>query len=76
VNQPTNHRQATPVSARIVLLPTKAAAPIIGMSESYLEHDRMKASPEIPFVRVGRRSVRYLEADLVAYVEQQVSVLQ
>jgi hypothetical protein len=54
------------------LCDTKAAARILGMSPSWLNHDRMKLPPEIPFVRVGDRSVRYRLVDLLAYAERKI----
>ena len=51
---------------------TPAAARIIGMSVSWLEHDRQKFRPEIPFVRVGTRAVRYRLTDLLAYAQRRV----
>ncbi len=53
-------------------LPTEVAAGVIGMSPSWLEHDRQKAKPEIPFVRIGARSVRYRVSDLLAYAERRI----
>jgi hypothetical protein len=54
----------------VPLKDTAAAASLIGMSPSWLEHDRMNMRPEIPYVRIGRRAVRYRVADLIAYVER------
>jgi hypothetical protein len=51
---------------------TPAAARIIGMSVSWLEHDRQKFRPEIPFVRIGTRAVRYRLTDLLAYAQRRV----
>jgi hypothetical protein len=50
------------------LLATSTAAEFIGFSDSWLEKDRLKSQPLVPFVRVGR-TVRYRLADLVAFVD-------
>jgi hypothetical protein len=50
------------------LLPTPPAAGVIGVSSSWLEHDRLKKEPTIPFVRIGRRMVRYRLSDLLTFV--------
>ncbi len=42
------------------------------MSPSWLEHDRGKKHPEIPFVRMGQRNVRYRMSDLTAYAEKRL----
>ena len=49
------------------LLTTKEAARYLGMSESFLERDRIERIT-IPFKRVGSRSVRYQLSELEAYV--------
>lgn len=49
------------------LLTTKEAARYLGMSESFLERDRIEREA-IPFKRVGSRSVRYQLSELEAYV--------
>lgn len=53
------------------LLTTKQAADILGVSQSFLERDRW-AGAQIPFVRVGKRSVRYRNKDLDAFIESRV----
>ena len=50
------------------LLCTKKAAAFLGVSAAFLERDRCYG-PSIPFVRVGRRSIRYKLSDLEAYLE-------
>ena len=60
---------ATASGAHQPLRDTVAAAALIGMSASWLEHDRMSTRPEIPFIRVGRRAVRYRIADLMTYLD-------
>jgi len=53
------------------LLSTKEAARFLGMSESFLERDRWEGA-DIPFIRVGKRSVRYKLSVLEAYVSSNV----
>jgi predicted DNA-binding transcriptional regulator AlpA len=53
------------------LLTTKQAAPILGVSEAFLERDRW-AGAKVPFVRVGSRAVRYRLSDLQGYIESRL----
>lgn len=53
------------------LLTTKQAARFLGVSTSFLERDRW-AGAKIPFVRIGKRAVRYQLSDLEAFVSQRV----
>lgn len=53
------------------LLTTKQAADILGVSQSFLERDRW-AGAQIPFVRVGKRSVRYRNKDLDNFIESRL----
>lgn len=50
-----------------LFIDTVGAANILGMSASWLEHDRQQPTPRIPFVRFGARAVRYRIDDLVNY---------
>jgi excisionase family DNA binding protein len=50
-----------------VLLRTTDAANYLGVSKAFLERDRW-AGPQIPFVRIGNRAVRYRLADLENYI--------
>lgn len=52
------------------LLTTKEAARFLGVSDAFLERDRW-AGARIPFVRIGSRAVRYQQAELDAYIQQQ-----
>lgn len=54
------------------LLTTKEAARLLGVSEAFLERDRWLGA-RIPFVRVGRRAIRYRHSDLDAYVQSSTS---
>lgn len=53
------------------LLTTKQAADFLGVSSSFLERDRW-AGAKIPFVRLGRRSVRYRTKDLHNFIESRL----
>lgn len=53
------------------LLTTKQAAPILGVSEAFLERDRW-AGAKVPFIRVGSRAVRYRWSDLQSYIESRL----
>lgn len=53
------------------LFNTTQAAAYLGVSKAFLERDRW-AGARIPFIKIGSRAVRYREADLEAYIEQQV----
>ena len=49
------------------LLTTKEAARYLGVSNAFLERDRW-AGARVPFVQVGRRTVRYRQAALDEYI--------
>jgi len=56
-------------------LQDRDAARYIGMSVSFLKQSRMNGdrenrTPGPPFVKLGRRAVRYLKEDLDAWLEQ------
>jgi excisionase family DNA binding protein len=53
------------------LLTTKQAADYLGVSAAFLERDRW-AGAQIPFVKIGTRSVRYRICDLDSFVESKV----
>ena len=55
------------------LLTTKQAANYLGVSAAFLERDRW-AGAQIPFIKIGTRSVRYRLSDLDAYIESKVRV--
>lgn len=54
------------------LLNTKEAAKYIGMSKAFLERDRWTGNPQIPFVKVGSRAVRYRKNDLDSYISSRL----
>lgn len=49
------------------LLTTKEAAEKLGVSAAYLERDRW-AGARVPFVRLGKRSIRYRQEDLDNFI--------
>ncbi len=53
------------------LLTTKQAAEYLSISTAFLERDRW-AGARIPFIKLGSRSIRYRQADLEEYIDQQV----
>ena len=50
------------------LLTTAEAASLLGLSPAWLERDRSRSKPLLPFVRVAYRAVRYRVGDLRAHV--------
>ena len=50
------------------LLTTKRAAEYLSVSAAFLERDRW-AGAQLPFVKIGSRTVRYLKEDLEEYVK-------
>lgn len=53
------------------LLTTSEAAKALGLSTAFLERDRW-AGAKIPFVRLGRRAIRYRPEDINAFIESSV----
>ena len=41
------------------LVTTSQQAQMLGVSKAFLERDRLDPCPRIPFVRVGKRAIRY-----------------
>ncbi len=54
-----------------LLLTTKQAAPILGVSVAFLERDRW-AGARVPFIKIGSRADRYRYSDLLAYIESRL----
>jgi len=50
------------------LLKTRDAAPVLGLSKSNLEKDRLTGNLKIPYIRIGN-SIRYDLKDLETYKE-------
>lgn len=55
-----------------LLITEKAAARLMSISESTLIAARFRRAPLLPFVRIGKRSIRYRISDVHALVEQSV----
>lgn len=53
------------------LLTTKEAANHLGVSSAYLERDRW-AGARVPFVRLGKRAIRYRQEDLDNFVASKI----
>lgn len=53
------------------LLNEKEAAIFLKVSPEFLQGDRWRGAT-IPFIRVGRRGVRYRQSDLDKYIESRV----
>lgn len=53
------------------LLNEKEAAVFLRVSPEFLQGDRYRGAT-IPFVRIGRRGVRYRQSDLDKYIESRV----
>lgn len=53
------------------LIDTKAAAVLLGLSKSALEHDRISPTMRIPYVRLGG-AVRYDPAALLAWARSRM----
>jgi len=51
------------------LIKTDQAAAVLGVSPAFLERDRCRKVPTIPFVRLSARAVRYRPRDLQAVQE-------
>ncbi|MDW3116695.1 MAG: helix-turn-helix domain-containing protein [Roseovarius pacificus] len=57
-----------------VLLTSKEAANLLGVSDRYLAMDRHIArsggtAPKVPYVSLGHRTIRYKRSDLLALIE-------
>jgi hypothetical protein len=50
------------------LFTTLEAAYILGVSKAFLERDRW-AGAKVPFIKIGRRAVRYRMQDISDYIE-------
>jgi len=57
------------------LLTTKEAATYLGLSKAFLERDRW-AGAQVPFIKIGRRAVRYRFSDLQRYIESRMHVAE
>ncbi|WP_292288846.1 hypothetical protein [Marivita sp.] len=69
-----SHNTALSAHAAPVMLTTEEAASLIGVTRRFLEKDRHTArqngtSPAIPYSEMGRRTVRYNRADVLAFLD-------
>ena len=55
-----------------LLVTEKTAARLMGISDATLIAHRFRAQPLLPFVRVGRRAIRYRLADIHEFVDRNV----
>ena len=53
-------------------LTTEDAAKVLGLAPATLENDRCDGRLGVPFVRVGRRAIRYRPSDLAEWLEARV----
>lgn len=53
-----------------LLVTEKAAAAMIGVSASTLIANRFKGTPLLPYVRIGKRGIRYRTRDIHEFVDQ------
>ncbi len=56
------------------LMNTNCAAEYLGVSSAFLERDRWNANrsnipPSVPFVKIGKKTIRYRSGDLEQYIE-------
>lgn len=51
------------------LLTTQEAAEYLSLSKAFLERDRW-AGARVPYIKIGRRAVRYRLADLEHYIHK------
>lgn len=57
------------------LLPAKKAAQLLDLQEHTLnvwrcQRNKGRPAPDLPFVRVGRRAIRYRLSDVLRFIEQ------
>lgn len=53
------------------LLNTEEAASYLGVEKTFLERDRW-AGAQVPFVRLGTRTIRYRKCDLDSFIASRV----
>lgn len=52
------------------LLNSQQAATFLGVSKAFLERDRCKKLPVIPYIRLSARAIRYRKEDLLAFTSK------
>ena len=58
-----------PIATFPFLLTTRQAAEILGTTEAALRVERAKGRSDVPYVRTGKKRVRYDPAAIAAYIE-------
>ena len=61
----------TAINIQTELLNNQQAAEYISMSEAFLNRDRWKGA-EIPFIKIGKRAVRYRKRDLDQFIDSRM----
>jgi excisionase family DNA binding protein len=64
----TAKKKQMPAADDQSLLRPKDTADLLGVSERYLS--TLSRRGELPFVRMGRRAVRYSRADVAAFIDR------
>jgi hypothetical protein len=54
------------------LLPEKATARLLGVSPATLIANRFRGQPLLPYVRVGKRAIRYRPTDIRDYIDRNI----
>jgi hypothetical protein len=62
-----DHTEVVPL-----LVTEKAAARLIGISNATLIAGRFRKQPILPFVRVGKRAIRYRLTDIYDFIDRNV----
>jgi|AACY02.16.fsa_nt_gi hypothetical protein len=53
------------------LLSPAEAAQLLGVSRSFLQKDRLRDIPKIPFIKMGHKTIRYHIDDLIEFIKRQ-----
>jgi Helix-turn-helix domain len=61
--------KATEATSQYDLLDTIAAARLLTLEPQTLRNWRVMGRTDLPFIRLGRRSIRYRRGDIVAFIE-------
>lgn len=67
----TANEKQMPAADDHSLLRPKDTADLLGVSERYLS--TLSRRGELPFVRMGRRAIRYSRADVAAFIDRRRS---
>lgn len=66
------NQKLKPVAQSQTLLRPKETADLLGVSERYLS--TLSRRGELPFVRMGKRAIRYSPSDVAAFVDRRRSL--